>query len=114
MKYLIEATSFAAPFVSDTSTRLVEAASPREALESFAASYSHPAGLYAANCYASAESYHEGAKPLARWRSNLEQAREAATKGMSAYSYCNHGNGTIEINGKGMTVLNPRGGSVVA
>lgn len=68
-EYFIVANSNAAPFVSDTSTQFVTAATPQDALTKFAAEYTHPAGLYAANCYESADSYHKSGPVLAEWRS---------------------------------------------
>lgn len=112
-EYFIVAKSFAAPFVSDDSTGFLSAASPAEALTAFAAKYSHPAGLYAAVAYTSADAYHKGEKPLAQWLCNHEQAKRRLTKGKDAYSYLGHAPGSFEINGKAHTVEYPKHGSVV-
>lgn len=69
-EFFVVANSFAAPFVSDTSTRFVTAESPQAALEKFAGEYSHKCGLYAAECYESADAYHKRERPLAKWLSN--------------------------------------------
>lgn len=75
-EFFIIAHSNAAPFVSDRSTHFVEARTAEQALEGFAASYSHPCGLFSANAYDSADDYHRGMDPLAGWRSvrALEQS----------------------------------------
>lgn len=73
-EYFIVANSFAAPFVSDTSNTYVTADTPEDALYDFAEDYGHPFGLYSANAYASADDFHKGKEPLARWRSNKAQA----------------------------------------
>lgn len=70
MEFFIVANSFAAPFFSDKSTAFIEADSPEQALESFAASYSHPCGLYSAGAYENANAMHKNEPPLARWLSN--------------------------------------------
>ena len=106
-EYFVVAHSFAAPFVSDESTRFVEAESPKEAAEKFAASYKHPAGLYAANVYASADSYHKDGPILARWRSNQSIAVEGAT------SIYGHGPGDVEIDGNPTRIENPKDGHVI-
>ena len=111
-RYFILANSFAAPFFSDTSTDYVEADSPREALEQFAAAYKHPAGLFAALAYSTADAYHGGDKPLARWLCNHEREKQRLTAGMGSYSYLGHEPGRFEINGVQHVVENPHGGSV--
>ena len=68
--FFITARSFAAPFVTDESTHYVTADTSQQALEDFAASYSHPCGLYAAEAWESADDYHKHREPAARWRSN--------------------------------------------
>lgn len=113
-EFFIRAESFAAPFVSDSSTRFVEAATPEAALELFAGAYRHPAGLYAADAYESADAYHKGAGPLARWLCNHEQAKRHATRGKPSYSYLGHAPGSFEIDGEPVMVPDPKGGSVVS
>lgn len=112
MEFFIQAMSFAAPFVSDESSGFVEAESPQKALEKFAAEYTHPAGLYSANCYASADAYHKGEERLAQWLCNHEQAKQKATEGKGGYSYRGNGAGKFEIDGKEIEVENPKAGSV--
>lgn len=111
--YFIFARSFAAPFFSDDSTHYIEASGPQEALEELALKYTHPAGLYAAEAWANADAYHKGERPLARWLSNHEQAKQQLTKDKSAYSYMGHGPGDFEINRERHKIENPKGGSVV-
>lgn len=112
-EYFIVATSFAAPFFSDESAYFEESESPEQALVQFAARYNHPAGLYAAVAYASADAYHKSAKPVARWLSNHEQEKQRVTKDMSGYSYYGVAPGQFEINSVPYHVENPLGGSVV-
>lgn len=112
-EFFIDANSFAAPFISDSSTAFVEAADPREALDRFAADYRHPAGLYSADAYASADAYQKGGKPLAMWRSNHVLAMEKATAGLTGYSVLGHGPGKFEIDGKLIEVEDPKGGRVI-
>lgn len=114
MEYFIQANSFAAPFFSDTSTHYVYAKSPEAALEALAKTYNHPAGLFAADCYASADDMHKGKKPLARWLCNRKQAEQSATRGMGAYSFYSDEPGTFEVNGKKHVVKEPKGGSIVS
>ena len=113
MEFFIVARSFAAPFVSDTSESFIDAETPKNALEKFAADYKHPCGLYFAACWASANDYHKSKDALAEWRSNHLRAmdRESAkTKG--GYSYLGHGPGEFEIDGKHTKVADPKAGSV--
>ena len=112
MKYFIVANSFAAPFVSDTSTTFQEAETPEAALEAYAARYSHPAGLYAAEAYASANDYHKNAKPLAQWLCNHELAKQNATKGKASYSAISHAPGDVEVDDQRISVLDPKGGRI--
>lgn len=69
-EFFITARSFAAPFFSDESTGYVKAESAEAALTKFAAGYSHPFGLYAAEAWESADHYQKSKVPLARWLSN--------------------------------------------
>ena len=60
MEFFVVTNSFAAPFCSDQGTQFVEAADAEMALLKVAKEYKHPAGLYAADCYRSADAYHKG------------------------------------------------------
>lgn len=111
-EYFITANSFAAPFVSDTSDKFVVAETPRAALEQFAAAYTHPAGLYAAECYTDANAFKKGEKPLARWRSNHARRIEAVTRDKGSYGFEGHGPGSFTIDGRHITVENPQAGSI--
>lgn len=113
-EYYIETNSFAAPFVSDTGYKYVEAASPKEALEKCAAEYRHPAGLFAAAAYDSADAKNKGQEPLARWLCNHEQAKQRLTKSLGCCSYLGHAPGDFEIDGKRHKVENPKGGCVIS
>lgn len=113
-EYFIVANSFAAPFVSDQSTGYVAANSPAEALEKFAASYSHPAGLYSAIVYDSADAMHKGEEKLATWLCNHEQEMQKATKSLGLYLYTSLGPGRFEIDGVIHEIDDPKGGSVVS
>ena len=112
-RYFIVANSFAAPWVSDTSMCFQGGSTPEDALETFAASYNHPAGLYAAELYADANAYHDGHQPLARWLSNHEQALQAATKGKDAYSYYGHQPRCFKVDHKVIEIEKPKKGSLV-
>lgn len=112
-EYFIFATSFAAPFVSDQSTGFASGLTPAGALMEFVKSYQHPAGLYAAMAYRSADAYHKGEPSLAQWLCNHEQAKRRLTAGLSGYGYLGHGPGSFEINGTTHTVQDPKQGSVV-
>lgn len=111
-EYFIEANSFASPFFSDPSSAYVIAESPRAALEKFAREYSHPAGLYAARCYESADAMHKGAKVLASWLSNHARVKEGILEREGGGSYLGDGSGRFRINGTWHTVGDPKGGSV--
>ena len=111
-EYFIYAQSFAAPFFSDTCEAYVSAESPATALEKYVLDFKHPAGLYAANCYASADAMHKGSKPLAQWLCNHEAEKQRLTKDLGCYAYRGHGPGEFEIDDKRVTVPNPKGGRV--
>jgi hypothetical protein len=113
MEYFIVANSFAAPFVSDQSEHFEEAKSPRKALEAFAGRYSHPARLFAADCYASATDYHKGKPALARWLCNHEIARQKATKGKGCHSYTSLGPGRLKIDDELIVIPEPFKGKLV-
>lgn len=112
-EYFIQASSFAAPFISDTTTHFVAAASPEQALESLAEAYKHPAGLYSATCFRSADAMLKGEEPLARWLSNHVIALKERTKELGAYLYVGHGAGRFEIDGELVVVENPKQGRCV-
>jgi hypothetical protein len=114
-EFFIQANSFAAPFFSDTSWEFVTAETPEAALESFAANYEHPCGLYAAACYESADAYHKNPRePLARWLCNHEIEKQRLTKDLKGYSILGHEPGRFEINGKMHVVQNPKAGRLVS
>lgn len=111
-EYYIEANSFAAPFFSDTSYRYVFASSPEDALEQFAKAYEHPCGLYSAAAYSSADAKNKGQKPLSKWLSNHEIAKEEATRDLGGYSYCGEGPGSFSVNDRHIKVENPKAGRI--
>ena len=111
--YFIVATSFAAPFFSDTDEAFMTAASPQKALLKFKKSYGHPFGLYAAVCFTDANAYHKNEKPLAKWLCHHELEKTRLTKGLGGYSYKGHGPGDFEIDGKRHKVENPKDGRLV-
>lgn len=112
-EYFIHATSFAAPFFSEESTGYIEADSPTAALERFAAKYSHPAGLFAADVYASSDAYHKGQERLARWLCNKARVIEEKTSNGS-HSIYSAGPDTVEIDGETVIIPDPKAGAVVA
>jgi hypothetical protein len=112
-KFYVETNSFAAPFFSDQGSQYVQAKNATEALEKIAKTYKHPAGLYAAAAYSSADAKNKGEKPLGLWLCNHEIAKRGITKGMGAYSYLGHSIGDFEINGNRHKIDNPRDGRVV-
>ena len=111
-EFYIETNSFAAPFFSDRDFFYIKAETPQAALRECASKYKHPAGLYAAAAYSSADAKNKGAKPLAVWLSNHAKAMEEATKGKGSYSCHGLAPGVFEIDGKRVEVENPKGGSV--
>lgn len=113
-EFFIVSNSFAAPFVSDTGTGFVKANNPEEALETFAAKYSHPCGLYCAVVFNSANDYHKGKKALAQWLCNAEIKKQEVTKNMTAYSVMSESPGRFKINDTWYNVKNPKGGRIVA
>ena len=112
-EYFITARSFAAPFCSDTSEKYVEADSPRAALEAFASDYSHPCGLYAAECWSSADAFHKREKALAVWESNDLQAEKRATMNKGAFSRERRADGLYIDDVRVVVHGDPRQGSVV-
>ena len=79
-EWFVVANSFAAPFFSDTSEDYVEGETARDALKLFMEGYKHPFGLFAAVVYESADDYHKGRAPAARWTSNKAVAVEKIVK----------------------------------
>ena len=67
--FFIVANSFAAPFFSDTDKVFVKSTSAKAALAQFKKSYDHPAGLFAAGVWESADAFHKNEKPLVTWLS---------------------------------------------
>lgn len=113
-EFFIFSNSFAAPFFSDSHTGYQHGESAVDALEQYAATYQHPAGLYAAMAYESADAYHKGAKPLATWLCNHERERQRLTADLHSYSYLGNGPGDFELNGERHLVADPKAGAVVA
>lgn len=111
--YFIRANSFAAPFFSDDSSSYQAGETPEKALLAFAKAYKHPAGLYAALAYTSADAYHKGEPALATWLCNHEIAKMEATKNLGSYGYFGDGPGHFKINEEWHTVKNPRAGRIV-
>jgi len=75
MQFFIKGNSFAAPFASDPVERYVEADNPLDAIEKFVKSFKHPAGLYFASAYGSADDYHKNNQPLYNvWSKKAEYA----------------------------------------
>ena len=92
-EYFITARSRTGRRSYDTSERYVEADSADKALRKFAREYSHPMGLYAAECWNGADDYHKRKTPLARWESNHLQALNRGTEDKSSYGYLGKGPG---------------------
>lgn len=108
-KYFVFANSFAAPFFSDPSTGYTTGDTPEDALRSFAESYNHPYGLYAAVLYESADAYHKkDHDPLCRWLCN-----EAAFLEGKVGSIRKEQDGHIFINDVEFVVENPKDGHIV-
>ena len=112
-EFYIETRSFAAPFFSDQDFFYVVAESPEKALTLCADNYSHPAGLYSAAAYSSADAMNKGEKPLATWLCNHEIAKAELTDGLGCYSYMGIAPGECEINGKLHVIADPKSGRVM-
>jgi hypothetical protein len=112
-EYFVVANSFAAPFFSDQDSSYIKGKNPEDAMRKFAARYKHPAGLYSANLYLNADSYHKGDKQLVQWLCNHEIGKQKATKKLGAYSYLGHAPGKFEIDGKMVVIEDPKGGQIV-
>ncbi len=114
MEFCIQANSFAAPFVSDTSEAFVEAETAEQALAAYVESYSHPAGLYSAIVWDSADSMMKGKPALAKWVCNQVIKIQELTKDLSGYTFRGDGPGAFEINGTRYETEDPQGGKVVS
>ncbi len=113
-EYFIKATTFPAPFISETVSKFVEAPSPEKALERFVAEFQWEVGVYAANCYTDANSEHKGQEPLAQWLCNKEIAHREATKDLKGgHSYYSESPERFRINGEWFTVDNPKQGRCI-
>lgn len=112
-EYFVISNSFAAPFFSDQGTGYVKGTIPSTTLLEFVNNYKHPAGLYSANLYESADSYHKGDKQLLQWLCNHEIGKQEATKTIKGgYSYLGHEPGRFEIDRKEYVIPNPKGGRI--
>jgi len=106
-EYFVFANSFAAPFVSDSSESYVSGASAIEALERFVANYKHPARLYFAAIWRSADDYHKSKPALAKWTCNHELELQRLTKGQAVVAYRSGKPGNMEVNQELHTVKHP-------
>jgi len=79
--YQFVANSNAAPFVSDTSQRFIDAETAMEALKKGVDEYSHPAGLYSAMV----ETCEEDSKVVARYLSERARRQEKAPCGVTRW-----------------------------
>lgn len=112
-EYFIYIQTFAAPFFSDTLTSYMEGKTPEEALTKAVKSCKHPAGVYSAVAYSSADDHHKGKNPIAKWLCNHEIEKERVTKGKGSYMYRGHSPGHFEVDGKTYKVKDPQGGRIV-
>jgi len=67
-EYFIKARTFAAPFVSETINKYIEADTPSDAMEIFLSK--HLDIIYAANVYSCADDYYKDIEPLYKYRSD--------------------------------------------
>ena len=111
-EFYVVTNSFAAPFFSDTDYSYIEAETPNDALEHVAEHYSHPAGLYAAGAFTSADAKNKGEKPLATWLCNVAREKNRLMKGLGGCSMEGTGPDRFKLNGELHIVNNPREGSV--
>lgn len=111
--YYIESNSFAASFFSDNSFKYVQAQDSRTALEIYVKEYDHPAGLYSAAVWESADAKNLGARALFQWLSNHAIKLAELTDHLGAYTYLGHGPGDFEINNVRHTVDDPKGGRII-
>lgn len=112
-EFYVKANTFAAPFFSDTLDGFIEADSADEALIRFVADCDHPAGVYSAVAYDSADAERKGEKHLAQWLCNHEIEKQRLTNDLGAYSYLGHGPGKFDIDGKRHEIESPKSGRVV-
>lgn len=112
-EFFIQTNSFAAPIFSDSGSQYVTAETPEAALEKLASEYGHPAGLYAAVCYASADAMHKDQPPLAKWLCNHELVKMERTKDLGCYTFCGYGPGKFVVNGEMIVVPDPKAGQIV-
>lgn len=111
--YYIESNSFAAPFFSDNNFKYVQAQDPRTALEEYVKAYDHPAGLYSAAVWESADAKNQGGRWLHQWLCNHALKLAELTDGLGGYSHLGHGPGDFEINNIRHTVDDPKGGRII-
>lgn len=109
MEFFIHANSFAAPFVSEETTRYVQGEDASSALEAYGRVYKP----YAADVYASADAFHKREKPLARWRSNKARRLDEVTANKGSYSYEGVNEHAFKVDDQLYTVVEPREGSLV-
>jgi hypothetical protein len=109
-EYFVFSNSFAAPFFSDSATQFVEGETPKLALELFIKTYGHPAGLYFAALYASAEDFHKNRSALVTWTCNHEIELRNRTHGLGSYSLLGIAPGQFKLNGELVTVEDPKAG----
>lgn len=109
-EFFIQYTTFAAPFVSETGTTYVEAASPEAALIEYCEREGYPR-TYAAEAYKNADAMHKGHKALARWLSNKAQVVEGVGTGHTLYSESpTH----VEVDGSKVAIEDPYAGAIVS
>lgn len=112
-EYFVFTNSFAAPFFSDSSTKYVEGDTPQEAMAKAVKDYKHPAGLFAAALYESADAYHKGQKPMIKWLSNKAQVVVRFESDGQSHSFYSNEDDTIRIDGVRHQIADPKSGSVV-
>ena len=112
-EFFIVTKSFAAPFISDTGEHYVDAATPRDALETVRGHYDHPAGLYFAGAWASHKAYSTGQPWLAAWLCNAERKKGEVTKALGSYSFLGHRPDHFEVDGTHYYVDDPKDGAYV-
>lgn len=113
-EFFVRAASFGAPFFSDVSEEYIKAPSPEAALVAFAKDYKHPAGLYSAAAYASADAYHHGEGALAQWQCNYEIAKRKASADKGACTVSGHGDNLLEIDGEPIVIRDPHEGQIIS
>jgi hypothetical protein len=111
--FYIKGNTFAAPFVSEPVADWITAETPEEALQRLSDLLKPIYGLYAAQCYKDANAASRNEKPLARWLSNHEIAKQKATEHLGAYSYLGEAPGRFRINDEWFDVDDPKGGRII-